>query len=116
MESPAQLTLTVGLRYQLDGVPYEENANFSNLLGNPVGLPPLTMSIVGPGTGEQLYNSDYSNVEPRVGFSWDPWNNGKTAIRGGFGIFHDRVFGNLFGNARANPPFEQDYVVFRLRL
>ena len=29
-----------------------------------------------------------------------------------FGIFHDRVFGNLFGNARGNPPFEQDYNQF----
>ena len=104
------LTLTLGLRYQLDGVPYEENANFSNLLSDPAGPAPLVMSVVGPGTGKQIYNNDYSNIEPRVGFSWDPWSDGKTAIRGGFGIFHDRVFGNLFGNARGNPPFEQDYV------
>ncbi len=34
------------------------------------------------------------------------------AVRGAFGIFHDRVFGNLFGNARGNPPFEQDYTMF----
>ena len=70
------------------------------------------MSIVGPGTGHQLYQTDYSNIEPRVGFSWDPWHDGKTAVRGAFGIFHDRVFGNLFGNARGNPPFEQDYKQF----
>lgn len=107
-------TLTLGLRYQLDGVPYEENANFSNLLVNPASAAPLTMSIVGPGTGNQLYNNDYSNIEPRVGFSWDPWSDGKTAVRGAFGIFHDRVFGNLFGNARGNPPFEQDYNQFPL--
>jgi len=106
------LTLTLGLRYQLDGVPYEENANFSNLLESPTSAPPLTMSTVGPGTGKQLYNTDYSNIEPRVGFSWDPFGTGKTAVRGAFGIFHDRVFGNLFGNARGNPPFEQDYVNF----
>jgi hypothetical protein len=106
------LTLTLGLRYQLDGVPYEENANFSNLLVSPTSAPPLTMSVVGPGTGKQLYNDDYSNIEPRVGFSWDPFGTGKTAVRGAFGIFHDRVFGNLFGNARGNPPFEQDYVSF----
>jgi hypothetical protein len=102
------LTLTLGARYQLDGVPYEENANFSNLLGDPTAGP-VTMSIVGPGTGNQLYASDYSNIEPRVGFSWDPKGDGKMAVRGAFGIFHDRVFGNLFGNARGNPPFEQDY-------
>jgi outer membrane receptor protein involved in Fe transport len=103
------LTLNLGVRYQLDGVPYEENANFSNLLTNPATFP-VTMSLVGPGTGNQLYKQDYSNIEPRFGFAWDPWGTGRTSVRGGFGIFHDRVFGNLFGNARGNPPFEQDYV------
>jgi hypothetical protein len=109
----SNITLTLGLRYQLDGVPYEENANFSNLLTDPASFP-VVMSIVGPGTGKSIYKQDYSNIEPRVGFSWDPWKDGKTAIRGAFGIFHDRVFGNLFGNARGNPPFEQDYNSFPL--
>ena len=106
----SNITLTLGLRYQLDGVPYEEGANFSNLLVSPDSAAPLTMSVVGPGTGKPIYQQDYSNIEPRVGFSWDPWKDGKTAVRGAFGIFHDRVFGNLFGNARGNPPFEQDYI------
>ncbi len=105
------LTLNLGLRYQFNGVPFEENANFSNLLTDP-STSPVIFSVVGPGTGKQIYNNDYSNIEPRVGFSWDPWGDGKTAIRGAFGIFHDRVFGNLFGNARGNPPFEQDYQQF----
>ena len=106
------LTLTLGLRYQFDGVPFEEHANLSNLLSDPSTTFPVVMSIVGPGTGNQLYKDDYSNIEPRVGFSWDPWSDGKTAIRAAFGIFHDRVFGNLFGNARGNPPFEQDWSTF----
>src|SRR5207253_11133980 len=58
----------------------------------------------------QLYNTDWHNIEPRFGFSWDPLKTGKTAVRGGYGMFHDRVFGNLFGNARGNPPFQQEYV------
>ena len=103
------LTLTLGLRYQFDGVPYEEKGNLSNLLSDPSTTFPVVMSLVGPGTGNQLYQNDYSNIEPRVGFSWDPRGDGKMAVRGGFGIFHDRVFGNLFGNARGNPPFEQDW-------
>jgi Carboxypeptidase regulatory-like domain len=104
-------TLTLGVHYQLDGVPYEENANFSNLLTNPASFP-VTFTIVGPNTGKSIYKQDYSNIEPRVGFSWDPHGDGKMAIRSAFGIFHDRVFGNLFGNARGNPPFEQDYQAF----
>lgn len=109
------VTLNFGLRYQLDGVPYEENANFSNLLQDPSSFQAgqnVVMSIVGPGTGHSLYKQDYSNIEPRFGLSWDPFGDGKTAVRGAFGIFHDRVFGNLFGNARGNPPFEQDYNIF----
>jgi len=105
------LTLNLGMRYQFNGVPFEEHANFSNLLTDPTSFP-VVFSRVGPGTGKEVYANDYSNIEPRVGFSWDPWGDGKTAVRGAFGIFHDRVFGNLFGNARGNPPFEQDYQAF----
>jgi hypothetical protein len=89
------ITLTLGLRYQLDGVPYEQDANFSNLLGNPAGPAPLTMSIVGPGTGNQIYNSDYSNIEPRVGFSWDPWSNGKTPF-GEVSVFFTIAFSGTY--------------------
>src|SRR5262249_55462806 len=108
----SNLTLNLGLRYQLNGIPYEEHGDFSNLLQDPESFAlgqPVVFSPVGPGTGKSIYHSDYSDIEPRVGLSWDPWSNGKTSVRAAFGIFHDRVFGNLFGNARGNPPFEADY-------
>jgi len=109
------LTLNLGLRYQLNGVPYEEHAQFSNLLQDPASFAtgqPVVFTVVGPGTGKSIYNPDHSDIEPRIGLSWDPWGDGKTSVRAAFGIFHDRVFGNLFGNARGNPPFEQDYSTF----
>jgi outer membrane receptor protein involved in Fe transport len=109
------LTLNFGLRYQLNGVPYETSGNFSNLLQNPGSFATgqaVTFSLVGPGTGHSLYQPDYKDIEPRVGFTWDPWKDGKTAIRAGFGIFHDRTFGNAFGNARADPPFQAQYANF----
>jgi Carboxypeptidase regulatory-like domain len=34
---------------------------------------------------------DKNNVQPRIGFSWDPWSNGKTAIRGGYGIYVGQI-------------------------
>lgn len=108
-------TMNFGLRYQYNTVPYETSGNLSNLLQDPSSFAtgaPVTFSIVGPGSGHQLYQPDYKDIEPRIGFSWDPWKDGKTAVRAGFGIFHDRVFGNEFGNVRADPPFQAAYTNF----
>ncbi len=105
----SNLTLTYGLRYEYFGVPFEVNNNLSNLFADASGSAPFTFSIVGPGEAHNLYNNQYNNFEPRVGFAWDPFKKGRTSIRGGYGIFHDRVFGNLVGNARGNPPFTQSY-------
>ena len=111
----SNISLNLGLRYQLNGVPYETSGNLSNLLQDPGTFAtgqPLVFSLVGPGTGHQLYQPDYKNIEPRAGITWDPWKDGKTAIRAGFGIFHDRTFGNAFGNVRADPPFQVQYSTF----
>jgi Carboxypeptidase regulatory-like domain/TonB dependent receptor len=97
------LTLNIGLRYQFYGVPYEKDGNQSNLYTDPRSFPVVFQ------LGRQLFDNDYTNFEPRLGFSWDPKSDGKMAIRGGFGIFHDRIFGNLFGNARGNPPLQGTY-------
>lgn len=105
-----RLTLIYGMRYAFNGVPYEKDANFSNFYGNAAA--PLaddqvfTFTSVGPGTGRQLYGDSWKLIEPRVGFSYDVGGRGTTAIRGGFGIFHDRLFDNLFGNAKSNPPYQ----------
>ena len=106
------LTLSYGLAWQFYGVPFEVNNNFSNLFQDPSGFAPFTFTIVGPGSGAQVYDDYYKNFEPRIGFAWDPEKKGRMSIRGGYGIFHDRVFGNLIGNARGNPPFEQDFFAF----
>src|SRR5581483_2981596 len=100
------LTLNFGVRYQYNGVPFETGGNFSNLFQNPDTFgSTYTFSVVGPGT-RGMYNNDYKDIEPRFGFAWDPLRRGKMSIRGGYGIFHDRIFDNLFGNARSNPPFQ----------
>jgi hypothetical protein len=100
------LTLQFGLRYEFDGVPYERNGNISNLYNQlPWGPGPFTFQTAGPGTGRKLYDTYIYNFEPRVGLAWDPFRDGKTSVRAGFGIFHDRAFGNLFENLRGNPPF-----------
>jgi hypothetical protein len=75
----SNLTVNLGLRYEMSTVPTEPNNRLSN-------LPTYTSTV--PKLGSPYFNNPtLRNFEPRVGFSWDPFRNGKTAVRGAFGMF-----------------------------
>jgi hypothetical protein len=119
-------TLNYGLRYEFKGVPYEVDGQLSTLVNqDPSQMEPaggFVFQLVGKNSGsnEKLYNNDLNNFAPRIGFNWSPGAEsgflshltggpGKMSIRAGYGIVYDRVYGNLFTNARGNPPFQQDF-------
>ena len=53
----------------------------------------------------QLYNSDYNNVGPRVGFAWSPkFSHDKLVVRGGWGLFFNEIPGVVFENVFQDPP------------
>jgi hypothetical protein len=95
------LTLNLGLRYDWFQVPWEVNSMYAlsknrQLLDTQLdpSLPyvPVAFGRVGPKFGTQLYNDDLNNFGPVIGFSWDPWGNNKTAIRGSYRISYDKMY------------------------
>ena len=50
------------------------------------------------------YDVPINNFAPRVGFAWDPGGEGKTAIRGGFGMFHQMILADFYFGARQQAP------------
>jgi Carboxypeptidase regulatory-like domain/TonB dependent receptor-like, beta-barrel/TonB-dependent Receptor Plug Domain len=95
------LTLNIGLRYETASVPTEVHNEISNF---------VSITDPQPHLGSPYFqNFTRRNFEPRVGFSWDPFHNGKTAVRGGFGIYDMEPLPYEFflGNATVAPFFEQ---------
>ena len=81
----SNLSVTLGLRYEPVTLPTEASNRFAVL----TSLSPSVISNELPTPVKTLWsrNPTLKNFEPRIGFSWDPFKDGKTAVRGGFGIF-----------------------------
>ncbi len=62
--------------------------------------------------GKYVINVPKKDFAPRVGLAWDPFGDGKTAVRTGYGIYHEQVLNATFlNNIIQNPPFQQNCVV-----
>jgi hypothetical protein len=85
----SNLTLNLGLRYEMSTVPSETSGKIANLRNITDALPVCGTLRAGgcTGTGPFFNNPTLHNFEPRFGFAWDPFRNGKTAVRGGIGLF-----------------------------
>ncbi len=126
------LSLSFGLRYTYMPPPHVLNnvlTNFIPRLYDPahaVTINPADGTIV-PGSGDPLngiaiagtnspygkvvQTTDHGDFAPRMSFSWDPFHNGKAAIRGGYGMFYDR-WRIALAQQPGNPPFNQAVTLF----
>lgn len=126
-------TFTFGLRYSLFSPPWETNGNqvvsnvdltnwFNNrgagmLQGTPANAaPPISFNLGGPANnGPGFYNWDKKDLGPRVAFAWSPkasdglfhslFGDGKTTVRGGFGMVYDRIGPALLATFDASGSF-----------
>jgi hypothetical protein len=83
------LTLNLGLRYEMATVLTEIHGKIANLRNLSDPLPVCGAVVAGQcsGSGAFYNNPTTKNFEPRIGFAWDPLRNGRMAVRGGAGLF-----------------------------
>ena len=103
------LTLTFGLRYELNTVPTEADRRIESTFSSPevkafqdvekaaYGVSGLELFLDGR---EKIFQLDKNNFAPHVAFAWDPFGRGKTSVRGGYGIYYDQILGAVISQSR----------------
>jgi hypothetical protein len=97
-----QLTLNLGLRYEVSSVPTE-------IYGRDVTLRSLSDSE--PTIGQLYENPTLGNFAPRVGLAWDLFGDGTTALRSGYGLFYNTNNQQNLIVTVTNPPFTPRFVI-----
>lgn len=112
-----RFTLDFGLRYENNTVPTSVDGRIEDALALK-GLPsPGNSRFDSPARTakfnnavnayrgilagrERIYDADKNNFGPHIGFAWAPWEEGKTVVRGGYGIYYDTTLGAVVTQSR----------------
>src|SRR5258707_815497 len=105
-----RFTFNYGFRYEYFGVQHNNNQQLdSNFYFGPGAniaeqIRNGNVATVPNNPIHSLWNPNYGTIAPRIGFAYDIFGDGKTSIRGGYGMSYERNFGNVTFNVIQNPP------------
>ncbi|HKV40315.1 MAG TPA: carboxypeptidase-like regulatory domain-containing protein, partial [Blastocatellia bacterium] len=119
----SNLALDYGLRYEYNTVPRDANSRIENAIslrnlpqpgGSRFDDPAFTAAYnaaVGAyktilDNRHNIYAGDGNNLGPHVGVAWDPWGDGRTAVRAGVGLYYDAILGAVVSQSRNVFPTE----------
>ncbi len=103
-----KLTLNLGLRYD-PFFPWKETKGRTEIFSPTAYNAGVTSQVYinapkgllfpgDPGVPQYGNYANYKNFEPRIGFAYDVRGNGKTSVRGGFGMFYDSLQNGIYNN------------------
>ena len=117
----SRFTANLGVRWDIDTPPVESSNLTAAFIPSKAALtstssstgtestviptaPPGMFFPGDPGVARGIITTKYHHIAPRIGFAWDPFGDGKTAIRAGAGLFYGTTSGNEWNQpGNANP-------------
>jgi hypothetical protein len=120
-------TLNLGVRWEYFGFPYEVNGMLSSMdypaalatgkaadgflfASNfkPESIPGGADADLRLSDSRSIQEGDFNNIMPRFGFAWSPFGKNNFVVRGGYGMFYERISGGFANSLRMSAPFMRE--------